>query len=91
MTFLKTLLILVLVYYGLKIILKFLKPYLMSYAVKKANERFGKTFEKNSNNFQEEEEEEEEEEGNITIDGSQTNKKKSNPSVGEYVDYEELD
>jgi len=85
MTFLKTLLILVLVYYTLKIILKFLKPYLMKYAVKKANERFGQAFGANSNNFQKEEE------GSVTIDDSQTNKKKSKPSVGEYVDYEELD
>ena len=85
MTFLKTLLILVLVYYALKILLKFLKPYLMNYAVKTANERFGGNFGKNSTNFQKEEE------GSVTIDDSQAKKKKSNPSVGEYVDYEELD
>ena len=86
MTFLKTLLILVLVYYTLKILLKFLKPYLMKYAVKKANERFGDAFGANSADFQKKEEE-----GSISIDDSQANKKKSNPSVGEYVDYEELD
>jgi len=57
----------------------------MKYAVKKANERFGQSFGGNSNDFQKEEE------GSITIDDSQTNKKKSNPSVGDYVDYEELD
>ena len=43
-SFLETILIILLVYYALKIILKFSKPYLMRYVVKKANERFGQAF-----------------------------------------------
>lgn len=85
MTFLKTLLIILLVYYGLKIILKYSKPFIMRYLAKKAKERFGQSFGTPPNDFQNEAE------GNITIDDSQTDKKKSKNSVGEYVDFEELD
>ena len=87
-SFLQTILIILLVYYGLKIIFKFSKPYLMKYIAKKANERFGQAFGsdpiKNSSTKKDDE-------GNITIDKSQANTKTSNPEVGEYVDYEEVE
>ncbi len=87
-SFLQTILIILLVYYGLKIIFKFLKPYLMKYIAKKANERFGQTFGNDpfQNNPQQKNEE-----GKVTIDKSQANTKTSNPEVGEYVDYEEVE
>ena len=43
-SFLQTILIILLVYYGLKIIFKFLKPYLIKYIAKKASDRFGQSF-----------------------------------------------
>ncbi len=87
MTFLKTLLIILLVYYGVKIILKFAKPYIMRYIAKKANERFGQAFGKdpsqsNTTNQQE---------GETILDNSQTKTKTSKSTVGEYVDFEEID
>lgn len=86
-SFLQTILIILLVYYGLKIILKFLKPYIMKYIAKKANERFGQAFGNHPFN----DSKQKEDEGNVTIDKSQANTKSSNPSVGEYVDYEEVE
>ena len=43
-SFFQTILIILLAYYGLKIIFKFSKPYLIKYIAKKANERFGQAF-----------------------------------------------
>jgi len=59
----------------------------MRYVAKKANDRFGQAFGQNpqqSNNSKQNE-------GDITIDKSQANTKTSKSSVGEYVDFEELD
>ena len=87
MTFLKTILIILLVYYALKIILKFSKPFMMRYVAKKANERFGQGFGQNSYNTNNSTQTE----GDITIDKSQANTKTSKSSVGEYVDFEEVE
>jgi hypothetical protein len=87
-SFLQTILIILLVYYGLKIIFKFSKPYLIKYIAKKANDRFGQTFGSNPFNNSSVKKEDE---GAISIDKSQVNTKTSNPEVGEYVDYEELE
>ena len=87
MTFLKTLLIILLVYYGVKIIFKFAKPYMMRYIAKKATERFGQAFGQNSyqtNNTTQQE-------GEVTLDKSQANTKTSKSTVGDYVDFEEID
>ena len=43
-SFLQTILIILLVYYGLKIVFKFFKPYLIKYIAKKASDRFGQPF-----------------------------------------------
>ena len=87
-SFLQTILIILLVYYGLKIIFKFSKPYLMKYIAKKANERFGKAFGGDPFNNSSTKTKEE---GKITIDKSQANTKTSKPEVGEYVDYEDVE
>ncbi len=87
MTFLKTLLIILLVYYGVKIIFKFAKPYIMRYIAKKANERFGQAFGQNpsqSNTANQQE-------GETILDNSQAKTKTSKSTVGEYVDFEEID
>ncbi|TXN35865.1 DUF4834 domain-containing protein [Flagellimonas hymeniacidonis] len=86
MVLLQTILILVLVYYAAKMLLKWLAPKLLNYAMRKTEERFGQQF----GNYQDF--------GNK----SKTEKeptfskkpfKKSNPSkkVGEYIDFEEID
>ncbi len=86
-SFLETILIILLVYYALKIILKFSKPFLMRYVAKKANERFGQVFGDNPFNTPNNKQDE----GKVTIDTSKASTKTSKSSVGEYVDYEEIE
>lgn len=85
MTFVKTILIILLVYYGLKFSLKLAAPYLMRYISKKASQKFGDAFGqesyKSSNN----------EEGDVSIEKMPTSKSKNKNTVGEYVDFEEVD
>jgi hypothetical protein len=86
-TFLKTVLIILLVYMGLKFLLKLLKPYLMRYIAKKAGKQFEQAF--GANPFPQQEAREKE--GSISIDKIPTQKRKATSTVGEYVDYEEID
>lgn len=86
MVLLQTILIVILVYYGLKLLLKWLAPKLLNYAVKKTSERFGQQFGTNQD-FSDNNERE----GETTI--AKKPFRKSNPSkkVGEYIDFEEID
>jgi hypothetical protein len=86
-SFLETILTILLVYYALKIVLKFSKPYLMRYVAKKANERFGQAFGNDSFNSPNQKQDE----GEVTIDTSKANSKTSKSTVGEYVDFEEIE
>lgn len=84
MVLLQTILILILVYYGVKLLLKWLGPKLFNYAVKKTEQRFGQQF----GNFQDANKQ--------SKNNTRANKKerpKSNPSkkVGEYIDFEEIE
>ncbi|WMI64726.1 DUF4834 family protein [Aestuariibaculum sp. YM273] len=83
----RMILIIILVYYGIKIISRLLTPFLLKYVSKKAEERFGGQF----GNFQQQSRKEpSKKEGEVTID-KMPNRKSSNKEVGEYVDYEEID
>ncbi|UKM63919.1 DUF4834 family protein [Flavobacteriaceae bacterium GSB9] len=88
MGLLRTILIIALVYYGLKILSRIFAPYLVKYAAKKAEQRFGGQF----GDFQSRKNQKQppKKEGEVTIDKiPQT--KTSNKNVGDYVDYEEID
>ncbi len=86
MTFLKTILIVLLVYFGLKFLIRLVTPYLMRYISKKAGQQFEQFFGNNSNmNAQRETE------GSITIDKNPSQNYRSSKKVGEYVEYEEVD
>lgn len=84
MGFLKTLLILILIYYGLKILMRFLAPFLIKKVVdkmhKKAKEHFGNQQQKTTV-----------QEGETVIDKKPKTTKQSNKDVGEYVDFEEVE
>lgn len=86
MVLLQTILFVILVYYALKLLAKWLAPKLFNYAVKKTNERFGEQF----GNYQDFSDNTARE-GETTI--SKKPPRKSNPSkkVGEYIDFEEID
>ena len=80
----KTILIIFLVYYGIKILSRLFAPALLKYVTKKAEKQFGQQF--NTNYRQEQTKQE----GEVSID-KMPNAKSSNKNVGEYVDYEEID
>ena len=84
MGLLKTLFFILLFYYGFKFLAKLIAPYVVNKVAdtmkKKAEQQFG--------NYQQEHTVRE---GENIIDKAPKNKNSSNNSVGEYVDYEEID
>ena len=88
MTFLKTILIVLLVYFALKFLIRLATPYFMRYLSKKAGQQFEKFFGDIPNMSKQQEKEKE---GNITIDKMPRRNSRTNNKVGEYVDYEEVE
>ena len=85
-SFLKTVLIILLVYIGLKFLLKWLSPYIMRFVAKKAAQKFESAFGQNPfqpNNGATRKEE--------SIDRTTKTPKSNGKVVGEYVDFEELE
>lgn len=86
MEFLQTILIILLIFFALRIIIRFSAPYIMNYLAKKAGERFenmARGFQNNQNAPQRE--------GETVIDKVPNRDSNSNKKVGEYIDYEEID
>lgn len=87
MAFLKTILIILLVYYLFKTVIKLFAPKILNYAAKKTEahfkERFGDFMPENTSN--------EEQVGDVIINKKSTQKKESSEKVGDYIDYEEID
>ena len=86
MGLLRTIFIILLVYYGVKFLSRLFAPLLMRFVAKKAEQRFGQQFNQHQNK-----QEPTTKEGEISIDKSPQQHKASNKDVGEYVDYEEID
>lgn len=84
MAFLKTLLIILLIIFGLRFILRLARPYIMRYIAKKAGQRFEAFFRDAQPPAQQRE-------GEVTIDRNPSEKRSSRAKVGEYVDYEEVE
>jgi len=80
---LKVILILLLIYYGLKIVTRLFGPLLLKYVTKKAGEKF-------QEQFQQYQQPQSSPNGKVTID-KQPEKKSDNKNIGEYIDYEEID
>ncbi len=80
---LKIILIILLIYYGLKIITRFLGPLLLTYITKKAGEKVQQHFQQHHQNATTTEPKD-------TINKKQ-NRKSTNKDVGEYIDFEEID
>ena len=87
MVLLKTILIILLVYYGLKIVARLFAPRILSYAARKTEshfkEKFGGGFEQYTSPQQEQQD----------IIKQKTKTRKANPQkkVGDYIDFEEID
>ena len=91
MVFLKTILVILLIYYGLKILVKMFAPKLFGYAAKKTEEHFREKF----GEFTHQNSRTEQRVGEVIIDKqpSQKNTSKNDTSntVGDYIDFEEID
>ena len=83
----RMILIILLVYFGVKILARLFMPFLLKFVAKKAEQKFGDQF----GQFQKgPAEESSRKEGEVTID-KVPKTKSSNKDVGDYVDFEEID
>ncbi len=91
MVFFKTILIILLVYYGLKILVKMFAPKIFGYAARKTEEHFKEKF----GEFAQQNQRNEERVGDVIIDKNpskkNTAKNDSSNKVGDYIDFEEID
>lgn len=87
MAFLKTILIILLVYFGLKILLKMFAPKIMGYAAKKTEQHFRERFGDFTNTHQRQPTTE----GEVVIEKKPDKGRQSKGTVGEYIDFEEID
>ena len=83
--FLRTILIILLVYYAVKILTRMFAPYLVRYMSKKMQQRYGGQFQ------QYQEPRQQYKEGETIIDKMPEKESSTNKKVGEYIDYEEID
>ncbi len=86
--FARTLLIILAVYFIVKILSRLFMPYMLRFVAKKAEQRFGQQFEAYGRNPQQKQRQDV---GETVIDKMPNNNKSSNKDVGEYIDYEEID
>lgn len=84
----KTIIIIMLVWYGVKILSRLFAPYLVKYVAKKAEQKFGQQF---GQYQQQQQQKTSQKEGEISIDKMPNQGKSSNKNVGEYVDFEEIE
>ncbi len=82
----RTFLIILLIYFGFKIISRLLAPFLMRYVTKKAGQKFEQQF-----GQQQRPPKPNRKEGEVIIDKTPEQNRPSNKDVGEYVDYEEIE
>lgn len=80
---LKTVLIVLLVYFGFKIFIRFFGPMILKYFMKKVGSQFQQQFNQATKA--------QKEEGEVSIDKKTAANRESNKKVGEYIDYEEID
>ena len=85
--FIRMILIILAIYFGIKILSRLFAPFLVKYVAKKAEQRFGDQF---GQFGKQQQQKKPKKEGEVTIDKIPKTKT-SNKDVGDYVDYEEID
>ncbi|WP_299126273.1 DUF4834 family protein [uncultured Winogradskyella sp.] len=90
MGLLRTILIILLVYFGIKILARLFAPLFLRFVAKKAEEKFGQQFGGFQNPSQQKQQQKQKE-GETVIDKMPNQNKSSNEKVGEYIDYEEIE
>jgi hypothetical protein len=86
MGLLRTLLILVIAYYGFKFLAKFFAPFLVKKMAEKMQQKA-----KEASNQNQQQQQPEVREGETIIDSAPENKSRTKNSLGDYVDFEEID
>ena len=84
--FVRTIIIIVLVWYGIKILTRLFAPFLMRYMSNKVKQKFEGQF-----GQQQQRQQPNQKEGETVIDKVPNKNAASNNKVGEYIDYEEVD
>jgi hypothetical protein len=87
MAFLKTILIILLGYYLLKILARLFAPKIINYAAKKTESHFKQAFE----GFEQQGNSYKSDAGDVIINKKSSKRKDESEKVGEYIDFEELD
>jgi len=85
MNFIRTILILALIYYAFKIIGRYVFPLILKKMMGKVEKKFNEQQHRNTSNQQPVKE------GETVIDKTPNQAKKTNDQVGEYVDYEDVE
>lgn len=80
----KTVLIILLIYFGFKILIRWFGPMILKYFLKKIGSKFQQQFNQETNP-------EATKKGDVVIEKKPKTGRKSNKNVGEYIDYEEID
>ncbi len=81
---LKTILIILLIYFGFKIFIKWFGPFILKWFLKKMGQKFQQQFNgPAATNAQKK--------SKVNIDSDKPKASKSNKKVGEYIDFEEID
>ncbi|MDX1602735.1 MAG: DUF4834 family protein [Salinimicrobium sediminis] len=83
---LRVLLIVLLIYFGFKLIIRWFGPIILRYFLKKVGKKFEQKFSQFDPTAGQQQKQ-----GEVTIDKKPNNKRKSKNDVGEYIDYEEID
>ena len=91
MGLLRTVLIILFVYFGFKILARLFAPFLLRFVAKKAEQKFGEQFGGFNNQANSRQQQQKQKEGETVIDKMPNQNRKSNEKVGEYIDYEEID
>lgn len=85
---LQVILVILLIYFGLKILIRWFGPLLLKFVLRKIGKEFEKKFSQYdpAGNTKKDKKQ-----GKTTLEKKPKNKRKSNKDVGEYIDYEEID
>lgn len=87
MAFLKTILIILLVYYLFKTVVKMLAPKIFGYAARRTEKHFEEKF----GEFTQQNKSQDERVGEIIIDKKPAKRSNGSEKVGDYIDFEEIE
>ena len=92
MGFIKTLLIILFFYYGFKVLARLLAPFLMRYAAKKIQDKFKNQMGQHMRGSSFSQQDNPKKEGEVHVKSKKSSQDKINSdSVGDYVDFEEIE